>query len=273
MTDVRVGSRPTDADADTDPGRVRLRMDPRIRERRVAVKRDEGRRRLRLLVGAGVLVTAVATAYGVTRSPLTDVDQVTIRGATFTSPALVNRAAGLGDRPQLADVDPVSAVRSLEKLPWVQTATLTRHWPGSVAVVLVERAPLATLAAAGGGWALVDRTGRVLDVQPEAPPGMAIVVGPSAPAPGSTVDTSNLEALQIVDALPASMSQLLQTVTVNADETLTLGLQGIPTVEFGRAEQVRPKLVALSTLLARTNLKGVRSIDVRAPTAPVLTRP
>jgi hypothetical protein len=46
----------------------------------------------------------------------------------------------------------------------------------------------------------------------------------------------------------------------------------VPTVKFGRAEQVRAKLVALSTLVARTDLKGVRAIDVRVPTAPVLTR-
>jgi len=46
----------------------------------------------------------------------------------------------------------------------------------------------------------------------------------------------------------------------------------VPTVQFGPAAQVRAKLVALSTLLTRANLKGVRAIDVRAPTAPVLTR-
>ncbi len=46
----------------------------------------------------------------------------------------------------------------------------------------------------------------------------------------------------------------------------------LPIIHFGPPTQVRPKLVALTTLIARANLKGVKAIDVRVPTAPVLSR-
>ncbi len=238
----------------------------------MAVRRDAGRRRLSwILVGAGA-IAVVAGAYGATRSPLFDVDRVKITGAAFTPGAEIRRAGGLHDKPQIADVEPRVVVRALRRLPWVQDATLVRHWPSTVEIRIVEREPIATLAASGGGWALVDRTGRVLEVQPEAPPGLAVVEAPAAPSPGRQVAPEASAGLAVVDALPASLSQLLEKVTVAEDDSLALGLRGVPTVKFGRAEQVRAKLVALSTLVARTDLKGVRAIDVRVPTAPVLNR-
>lgn len=260
------------------PGEVaaapaRPRMDPRIRERRVAVARDQGRRRLRVLLCAAGVVIAVVSAYGLTRSPLLDVDRIQLFGATHTTAADVVRAGGLADKPQLADIDPLDVVAGVEALPWVHHARVVRHWPAKVEVRVVERAPLATMASAPTGWALVDRTGRVLEVQPSKPSGLAVVVAPPAPAPGRYVTRSAAAGLAVVDALPASLSQLLETVTVAEDDTLVIGFKGVPTVYFGPAEQVRSKLVAVSTLVERANLEGAEAIDVRVPSAPVLTRP
>lgn len=250
----------------------RLRMDPRIRERRVAVKRDEGRRRLRVVIGLGALVAAIGAAYGITRSPVLDVDRVIVSGAVSTNSDLISRAGRLDDRPQLADVEPAVVADALERLPWVDRASVVRHWPGTVEIEIIERMPIATIAAEGGGWALVDRTGRVLAVQDSGPQDLAQVIAPGAPAPGRQVHPSAQAGLSVVEALPATLSQLLETVTVADDQTILLGLKATPTVTFGPAEQVRPKLVALSTLLARVDVRGVKGIDVRVPTAPVVTR-
>lgn len=268
MTDVQ-DKRPATASSN---GGGRLRMDPRIRERRVAVKRDEGRRRLRVVLGLGSVVVAIGVAYGITRSALLDVDRVVVRGAASTTSADISRAGGLTGRPQLADLEPDEIALALERLPWVERASVERHWPSTVDVEIIERLPIATLAAEGGGWALVDRTGRVLAVQDADPQELAQVVAPAAPGPGRQVHPAAQAGLAVVEALPAALSQLLETVTVAEDETIVLGLKSTPTVTFGRAEQVRPKLVALSTLLARVDLRGVKGIDVRVPAAPVLRR-
>lgn len=257
---------------DAPVGETRLRMDPRIRERRVAVRRDEGRRRLRLLLAAGGVVLAIAIAYLVTRSPLLDVDRVDLRGAVNTTAADVERAAGLTGKPQLADLEPAVAVSKLERLPWVQEATVVRHWPGTVQVDLVERVPAATVPAAAGGWAVVDREGRVLATSAEPPPGLAQLAAPPAPTPGGEVTPDVQGALRVLDALPPSLSERVNGLTVNADGTIDVHAAGLPLIRFGPATQVRPKLVALATLVARTDLRGVESVDVRVPTAPVLTR-
>jgi cell division protein FtsQ len=247
-------------------------MDPRIRERRVAVRRDEGRRRLRMLFAVGAVVALVGSAYGLTRSPVFDVDRVRVLGAARTSAAEISEAGGLDDRPQLADVEPSTVVARLERLPWVQEARVVRHWPGTVEVTLLERAPLATLPSSDGGWAIVDRSGRVLGVSAEPAPGMVQLEAPPAPAPGSQVDDHVLGSLAVLEALPPSLSERVNGVTIGEDGTLDVHAIDLPVIHFGPPTQVRPKLVALATLVARTNLRGVHAIDVRVPTAPVLTR-
>ncbi|HVF32163.1 MAG TPA: FtsQ-type POTRA domain-containing protein [Acidimicrobiales bacterium] len=249
----------------------RLRMDPRIRERRVAVRRDEGRRRLRLVLAAAGVVAAVALAYGVTRTPLLDVDEVRVVGAVRTTTDDVRLAGGLADRPQLADVEPSEVAVLVERLPWVQEAEVVRHWPGTVEVALVERTAVAALPAAAGGWAVVDTSGRVLAIEPAAPEGMVQVAAPPAPGPGEQVALAVRSSLVVLDALPPSLSARVNGITLAADGTLDLHAMGLPIIRFGPPDQVRPKLVALATLAARTDLRGVDAIDVRVPTAPVLT--
>ncbi|HEX2849691.1 MAG TPA: FtsQ-type POTRA domain-containing protein [Acidimicrobiales bacterium] len=246
-------------------------MDPRIRERRIAVRRDEGRRRLRILVMALSVVAVLGGGYGVTRSPLFDVDKVVVEGATRTPVAEVARAAGLDHHPQMADVDAAAAGRGIEHLPWVATAHVTRRWPGTVVVRLLERSPAATLAAAGGGWATVDGSGRVVEIGATSPPGLVPLAGVTAPPVGDTVDDRTRGALSVLEALPAALDARLKGIDVGPDGAIVVHLDAAPPVIFGAPAQVREKLVALSTLLARVDLKGATAIDVRVPTAPVLT--
>ena len=258
--------------SDAEAARPRLRMDPRIRERRIAVARDAGLRRLRLvLAGCGVVI-GVGAAYGLTRTPVFDVDEVRVDGATQTPRDDILRAGGLLDHPQLADVKPPAVATRLERLPWIQEARVVRHWPGTVQVTLVERTPVATLPAATGGWALVDGSGRILGITPEATPGIVQLGTAPAPAPGEQVPVETLGALAVLDALPPSLSERVNGLTISDDGVIDVHAVGLPTIHFGPPTAVRAKLVALTTLVARTNLKGVSAIDVRVPTAPVLTR-
>jgi filamentous hemagglutinin family protein len=135
---------------------------------------------------------------------------------------------------------------------------------------------VAAVANAGGGTALVDQTGRVLAESADVASSVPTVTGLApAGAPGSFLPTAPgvSDALVLATALPAveaaSPSQIKGIVV--ADGTLDLTLTGGPTVTFGTAEQLDAKLLALHTLLQQVSLKGIAGIDLRLPSAPVLT--
>jgi len=168
-------------------------MDPRIRRRRVEVRRDEGRHRLHVLIGITVVVVAGCAGWGATRSPLLDLDNVRVVGAVHISADEVRSVSGVRRGGALTDIDAAAVARAVEAIPWVQQATVTRRWPSTLSIRLTERSPVAAMTAdagmtpdagttgAGtanaGAFALVDRSGRVVDRVAVVPAGMVTLAG------------------------------------------------------------------------------------------------
>ena len=249
-------------------------MDPRIRRRRVEVRRDEGRKRLRILLGCAGVVAAALAAVGVSRSPLLDVDYVQVRGAEQTGRLQVVAAGGLDGHPARLDIDTADVVRRVEALPWVLSASARLQWPGTVQVDVVERRPAAVLPAAQGQWALADITGRVLQVGPDKPAGLPVIGAVDPPErAGQRVSAQAVASLRVAAALPADVRQRVADVAAVSGGEVELQL--VPpggVVRLGRPEELEPKLAALATVLARADLARIRVIDVRVPEAPALTR-
>ena len=108
--------------------------DPRFRERRIAVRKDAGRRRLkRLLI---VVLAALVALAGVivVRSPVLDVDEVTVVGTARLAPDDIRTAAGIDEGAPLLLADMGAAARDVEALPWVAEAEVTRDLPGRVRI-------------------------------------------------------------------------------------------------------------------------------------------
>ena len=248
-------------------------MDPRFRQRRVEVRRQEGRRRLRFLLGSASAACVVAGAVGATRSPLLDVDRVEVRGARRTPrPALVS-AAGLGPGTLMVEVDGEGLTRRVQRLPWVLRARAERSWPATVVIHVTERAPAAAVRAAGGGWAVVDRTGRVLEVGPGRPPSLPALSGvPDAGPPGTTLGAGGALHLRVAAALPPPLRRrVAEVAVVRGEVVLRLGPPG-GEVRLGPPESLDEKLTSASTVLEKVNPAGLRVLDVRAPATPALTR-
>jgi cell division protein FtsQ len=274
---ARSGARPAEirpAEAVAPPGR-RARIDPRIRQRRIQVTREAGHRRLRLLiVGTGVLI-AVAAAFGVLHTPLTDVRHVRVTGASRTPVADVLTAAGLDGHRLMIDVDGGPMAARVDALPWVARAQVQRRWPATVTVTISERTPVATVAA-GGGAVLVDGTGRVLAPAPAGLPLPAVQLDPGPPGPvpaatpGSVLDPRYRPGLDVAAALPPLLGSRVLTVAVEGDGTVRLRLVGGTVALLGDATDVPAKLEAVATLVQRVRL-GAATIDATVPNEPVLT--
>ncbi len=249
-------------------------MDPRIKRRRIDVRRDEGRKRLHILVGCLAALGAVAAAFGAGRSPLFDVDYADVRGTGQTPRAEVVEAAGLGGHPAMLDIDTRAVADQVEALPWVLQATARREWPGTVRIDITERRPAAVLPAGAGAWALADRTGRVLRIGPEKPAGLPVIGNlPPPTRAGASVPATATPSLRVAAALPTTVREQVADIATLATGEVELQLTspgGV--VRLGRPVDLDTKLRVLATVLARADLARVSVVDVRVPKAPALTR-
>jgi cell division protein FtsQ len=250
-------------------------VDPRIHRRRVEVRREEGRRRLRALIGITAVVAVGGAGSAAIRSPLLDLDRVVIEGAVHTDPGDARFASGLRKGEPLVDVDQEAARRAVEALPWVASATVRRQWPGEVRIRLVEREAVAVTAAESGASALVDRSGRILEWVDAPPPGLAVLAGlpPAGPA-GTTLAPDAVAALSVAVALPPELRARITGVAPaeGGRGEVELGLSPEGSVRLGLPVDLDKKFDAIRAVLAQVDVRNLAVLDVRRPDNPVLTR-
>jgi len=247
-------------------------IDPRLRARRIAVRRDEGRRRLRRATGRGAVVLVAVVLFGVTRSPVLAVDHVQVSGVQHTPADAVQRASGIHRHAPMTDVDLDRARQGVLALPWVRTVYISRAWPNTVKIVVTERSAVAAIPAGNSGFSLVDGEGRVLESSPTLPAGYVVLANVPPPGePGTNIDAAASDALEVARALPASLRAKVSTIAQGADG-VTLRLVAGGLVRLGDANDLGAKLRAADTVLSEADTKNLCAVDVRVASAPSLTR-
>ena len=247
-------------------------IDPRLRARRIAVRRDEGRRRLRRLTGLGVVALVAVLVFALTRSPVLDVDHVHVAGAQHTPSDAIQRASGVRRHAPMTDVDLDRARRGVLSLPWVRAVSITRAWPGTIKITVTERTAVAAVAAGNAGFSLVDGEGRVLESSPTLPAGYVLLANVPTPGePGTNLDPSADAALDVARALPSQLRAKVSTIVPDRDG-VTLRLVAGGVVHLGDASDLGAKLRAADTVLREADTKNLCAVDVRVASAPSLTR-
>jgi len=247
-------------------------IDPRIRERRAGVLRSEARRRLRRALAVVGVVALVAGSWALLHSGLFSARVITVVGSAHTPQAQVTAAAGLARHPPLLDVDVAAAAAAVERLPWVRWASVERQWPDGVRITVAERRPSAVVAEPppAHGWALVDRTGRVLAVAAVRPAGLVEVSGAAVTGrPGSTLRTLR-GAVAVASSLPKAFAAQVGEISEASDGTVTLHLTSPVTVYLGSTSNLHQKYEDVAALLAQAQLRAGDVIDVSAPATPVV---
>lgn len=252
-----------------EPGTPR-RVDPRIAERRTAVTRTAGRRRLRILLVILALVAVAGVAWVVTHSPLLDVDQIDVEGGEHTSSGDVLDAAGIDPGDPILYVDTGAAVAGVEDLPWIAEASVSVRYPGRVVISIEERIGAAWIRVDDDTVAIVDGTGRVLD--DDAPAALYVPelkgVG-TAPVAGTTLEDS--QGAVVADALPEGLVGRVAVVSVDESD-VRLVLAGGGEVRIGdlSAVDLDDALTAALAVLDSLGDRVVGYIDVSVPRAPVV---
>ena len=254
-------------------------MDPRMRERWIVARREEGRRRLRVLVGVIGAASLLGIAFLVAHSPLLGADTVEVRGATLTGPAAVRAAARIGDGAPLLFLDEATIARRVEAIPEVDRAKVTTSLPNTVVISVTERQPVAWVRTSGSmPFATVDGDGRILRLSAAPPPLLAEVVRRGAPnaAPVGTPGRRVAEPTPFrgLRALPSALRLQVRSVAPRGREwIMTIG--GDPPIvgeiRFGPMTDMARKSESALAVIEELGRRGRRaaSLDVSVPGSPI----
>jgi cell division protein FtsQ len=199
---------------------------------------------------------------------------IEVAGNVHTEPAAIAAASGLGANLPLADVDPESISRSLERLPWVRDARATTLTPNRVVVAIEERVPVAVARLADGRRFLVDATGAAFAPAPAGTQGpellgLAALPAPGTPHPalaGATLLLAQWSAAGLPEASAVEVAQEL------GGELPAVRLAGRDLRVVVGGGEARAKLARLASILALNEpaLTRVVEIDLRFPGQGVL---
>lgn len=246
-------------------------VDPRMKARRIAVIRAQGRRRLRVLAIVLGIVLLAAAAWGISRTPLLDVDRITVTGTDPANRAEILESSNVSVGLPMLFLDVDEAQRSVASLPWVRSAQVWRDWPGTVRITVEPRVPAAVVPASEGRTALIDANGYVIGWGP----GSTAVPHVSVPFSGQLgeIHTSADGPLAVVAAMPEDLRAWVSTVTLETDRgEMGLALVGGATVALGEPVLIDDKISALRAVLATADLECVTTIDVTMPDIATVTR-
>jgi cell division protein FtsQ len=243
-----------------------VRINPRIRERRIEVQREAGRRRLRVLLVVTSMLSAAGLIFLAVTSPLLDVDSIRVAGARHVTAAQVRAASGVHVHDHLLFVDTAAVAHRLERIAWVEHATVKRDLPGTLKITVVEYSPAAYLRVAGGVM-LVAATGHVIALAHTAPAHTVEVRGVRH-APGAGQMLSPPDAAGVVARLPAALASRIAAVDVSGSG-FTLDLAGGGEIRLGDTSALDAKAASAQAVIAHLGAAPFSYIDVSTPDRPV----
>lgn len=235
---------------------MRRGIEPRMSERRKAVKRAAGRKRLiwaGVGVGTVIVIVALLTVLG---SGLFAVDRDSIRvsGATYADQSELDRVLDdlAGTPALLADESAFEA--QLEAIPWVRSAKVDVNFPSSASIEIREREALTTYAGPDGRYRVLDREGRVLDIIDGYPIAYVLITSPEVTdlEIGEFGPRGFAAASELVRNLTPTVRPRVEHIEVASDgSSLVLVLRDQSRVNFGAANDLLSKLVRLEALLGK----------------------
>lgn len=242
--------------------RAVLPVGPRLQER----ARAERRERRRVLARRGGWVLAAVAPFALAAWVLLGsswlvVGKVVVTGEARVTAAQVLAAAHVRIGTPLARVDTGAVAARVRALGPVASVRVSRSWPRTLRVTVVEREPLVAVGH-GTAWTLYDATGTQLGTATAVPAGL-VRLEVAHPGPG---DAPTHAALTVLQTLPKALRLQVAVVRASSPEQVSLVLRDGRQVVWGGTSDARAKATALVALL---RLPG-RVYDVSSPT--VVTR-
>lgn len=239
---------------------------PTERSRRVFARRQWRRRLGRLRYLGLVLVLALLAGVGVWIvwfSSLLAVADVEVHGADMVPEERIRAAARVAEGRPLARIDLDAARNRVAILAPIRDVDVTRRWPDTLVITVVERTPVAVVEI-GGRFRALDAEGVVFREFPRAPDDLPLVL----PTAGASADALR-EAAAVVSSLPEEVAILVRHVEVRTVDQISLALRDGRSVVWGSSDDSANKARVLAALLSQ----DASVYDVSVPGRPTTSGP
>jgi cell division protein FtsQ len=219
------------------------------------------RRRHRITITLAVATVLTLLGWVVLASPWLRVRDVQVVGTERLDPrALAALASGDVGRPLLL-ADTTSVTARVEAMRLVRSARVTRVWPSTLRITVVERRALAAVPR-GGSLSLVDGEGVEVATGRQVPPGLPLVRVDLAVAGPAALRA----AVDVVDGLPDALRADVLRIGATSPDRVWMDLRDGSRVEWGSADDTPRKAQVLAALRAQ----GATLYDVSSPDTPAV---
>lgn len=253
-------------------------MEPRLRQRRIGVRRAASRRRLWWVGGIALAVVMAVGVLAVLGSSLFDVEKVTVTGNVYADQERLDAIVDDLEGTPVLLVDQEEFEERIEEIPWVEEARVRTDFPNTASIEIRERTAVVAIPGADGLTRVLDAEGRVLSLIDGRPVAPVWISGPGTLelSPGEFAPIGYSAAASLVPKFPPAVRGRLDSMTVTADGAdlvvLLTSPSGLVEVRFGAAvgegAQIE-KLVRLERVLEDVGDTSVSVIDVSTPEVTV----
>jgi cell division protein FtsQ len=214
-----------------------------------------------VLVGAVVVLVTAAAVWAIFFSRLLIAQTLNVSGNVRTETSVISRAARLAPGVPLARTDIDAIAARVAALPAIESVSVRRSWPHTVAVSVVERTAVARLDTADGIRA-IDAAGAVF-----RPAGTPVGSLPLLTTSANTTPDAIVEGAAVAAQLPPRITDRLDAIEVATKDSITLRLGNGDAVVWGSAQDAKRKARVLMALLRRP----ATVYDVSVPGLPTTT--
>lgn len=242
-------------------------VDPRIRARRIAVAREQGRRRLRVVLVMLSVVVVAGSGWLVVQSPFLDVDHIVVTGVPKARVAAVIAASGVHRHDPLLLLSSGKVARRVEQVPGVGLVHVSRDFSGTVRISVRELGVTLWTRVPAGGVALIGHDGRVIRYATAPPAGVAELRGVTrVPAPGGRVVRADV--VGVLPQLPAALVDRVGAMSAVTPDDVRLYLIVGGEVRLGDLSSLHDKGAAAEAVIERMACALVY-VDVGSLSNPV----
>lgn len=242
------------------------------RERKKAERKEYRRftvatrqRRLNWTIGVGSVVALVILVIILTTSPIMSLRTIRVEGVNrLTNAEVVDQLQPLAGLP-LARISAADVARELADVPLIQSVDTRVELPGTLAVSITERTPLAVVSTPTG-FDVVDQAGVVLWSDTVRPTEFPLVgIAPNAESKGFQAIVSALAAI------PSDVLRRIEQITASSTDTVAFTLRDSNhQVLWGSSEFSAQKARALPAALQAAGSGGAKLIDLSTPETVVI---